>query len=168
MTVRIRPMRPDDAGRVLAVYQAGMDGGDASFESTAPDWAAFDAGKLTEHRYVAVDGTDTVVGWVAVSRVSTRPVYAGVVEHSVYVDPAARRQGVGRALLDALIASTEAAGIWTIQSGIFPENAASLAFHHQGAGFRVVGVRERVGRHASRGNVWRDVLFIERRSALVA
>jgi L-amino acid N-acyltransferase YncA len=166
MSVSIRPMRATDADRVLAIYQAGLDTGEASFETTAPDWPSFDGSRLPAHRFVAVDGEGTVVGWVAVSRVSTRPVYAGVVEHSVYVDPAARRQGVARALLDALIASTEAAGIWTIQAGVFPENAVSLAFH-RAAGFRVVGVRERVGRHASRGNRWRDVVFIERRSPLV-
>ena len=97
------------------------------------------------------------------SPVSARPVYRGVVEHSVYVDPAVRGRGVGRALLGALIASTEAAGIWTIQSGIFPENTASLALHHA-AGFRTVGVRRRVGQHPARGNRWRDVVFIERRS----
>ncbi|GID96562.1 GNAT family N-acetyltransferase [Amorphoplanes digitatis] len=163
--VAIRAMRADDAQQVLAIYQAGMDAGNASFEHTAPDWAAFDAGKLVHHRLVAVedDATDTVLGWAAVSAVSARRVYAGVVEHSVYVDPAARRRGVGRALLDALIASTEAAGIWTIQSGIFPENTASLALH-RAAGFRTVGVRERVGRHLAQGNRWRDVVFIERRS----
>lgn len=166
MTVTVRAMRAEDADRVLAIYQAGMDTGNASFESSAPTWDAFDAGKLREHRLVAVDGHGTVIGWVAVSRVSPKPVYAGVVEHSVYVDPAARRQGVGLALLDALIASTEAAGIWTLQSGVFPENTASLAFH-QRAGFRVVGVRERVGRHEAQGNEWRDVLFIERRSPAV-
>ena len=167
MTVTIRPMRAEDADRVLAIYQAGIDTGNASFESSAPSWEAFDAGRLPEHRLVAVDGHGTVIGWVAVSRVSPKPVYAGVVEHSVYVDPAARRNGVGGALLDALIAATEAAGIWTIQSGVFPENTASLAVH-QRAGFRVVGVRERVGRHEARGNRWRDVLFIERRSDAVA
>jgi len=164
--VGIRPMRAADAGAVLAIYQAGMDGGEASFESTAPVWEAFDAGKLPDHRYVAVDATATVLGWVAVSAVSSRCVYAGVVEHSVYVDPAARRRGVGRVLLDALIASTEAAGIWTIQSGIFPENTASRALH-RAAGFREVGIRERIGRHAARDNRWRDVIFIERRSPRV-
>lgn len=158
----IRPMRPGDAPQVLAIYQAGLDGGDASFEHTAPDWAAFDAARLPGHRLVAVE-QDTVLGWVAVSAVSTRVVYAGVVEHSVYVDPAARGRGAGRALLDALIVSTEAAGIWTIQSGIFPENAASLALH-RAAGFRIVGVRERVGRHFDR---WRDVVLLERRSPLI-
>ncbi|WP_211193078.1 GNAT family N-acetyltransferase [Actinoplanes sp. TBRC 11911] len=152
-----------DADQVLAIYQAGMDGGNASFEHTAPTWTAFDTGKLPAHRFVATDEQDHVLGWVAISAVSGRAVYAGVVEHSVYVDPAARRLGVGRALLDTLIASTEAAGIWTIQSGIFPENTASLALHHA-TGFRTVGIRERVGRHASQGNRWRDVVFIERRS----
>jgi phosphinothricin acetyltransferase len=156
-------MRAADATAVLAIYQAGMDSGNASFEHTAPGWAAFDAARLPGHRFVAVDADDTALGWVAVSAVSSRSVYAGVVEHSVYVDPAAQRRGVGRALLEALIASTEAAGIWTIQSGIFPENTASLAFHHT-VGFRTVGIRERIGRHQSLDNRWRDVVFIERRS----
>jgi phosphinothricin acetyltransferase len=111
---------------------------------------------------------ERMLGWVAVSPVSSRPVYAGVVEHSVYVHPRARGQGAGRALLDALIASTEAAGIWTIESGIFPENTASLALH-RAAGFRVVGVRQRIGCHLGRpghpGGWWRDTVLIERRSA---
>ncbi|MFC7279327.1 GNAT family N-acetyltransferase [Paractinoplanes rhizophilus] len=162
----IRPMTAADADAVLAIYQAGLHGGDASFEHTAPDWAAFDASKLPAHRLVAVDDAGVVLGWVAVSPVSGRAVYAGVVEHSVYVDPAERGCGVGRALLDALIDSTERAGIWTIQSGIFPENTASLALH-RAAGFRTVGVRERVGRHRAQDNRWRDVVFIERRSPLI-
>jgi phosphinothricin acetyltransferase len=140
-----------------------LDGGNASFEHTAPDWPAFDTAKLPDHRFVAVDTGDTVLGWVAASAVSARSVYAGVVEHSVYVDPVAQRRGVGRLLLDALIASTEAAGIWTIQSGVFPENTASLKLH-AAAGFRTVGVRERVGRHSG---VWRDVVLLERRSPTV-
>ncbi|MFI5925731.1 GNAT family N-acetyltransferase [Micromonospora sp. NPDC051543] len=158
----LRPMSPGDADRVLAIYQLGLDGGDASFEVTAPTWAAFDASRIAAHRFVAVvDGL--VLGWVAVSPTSSRPVYAGVVEHSVYVDPAAQGRGVGRLLLDALITSTEGAGIWTIQSGIFPENTASLALHRR-AGFRVIGVRERIGRHHDR---WRDVVLLERRSSTV-
>jgi phosphinothricin acetyltransferase len=161
--VTIRPMEAGDAGPVLAIYQAGLDAGEASFEHTAPTWAQFDAGRLLGHRFVAVDERGTVLGWVAVSAVSSRRAYAGVVEHSVYVDPAAQRRGAGRALLAALIASTEAAGIWTIQSGIFPENTASLALHHA-AGFRTVGVRERLGRHVTRAGQWRDVVLIERRS----
>ncbi|MFE9959339.1 GNAT family N-acetyltransferase [Micromonospora sp. NPDC005299] len=159
----VRPMTAEDADAVLAIYQAGLDAGDASFETTAPTWPEFDAAKLADHRFVAVDGDDTVIGWVAVSPTSTRAVYAGVVEHSVYVSPAAQGRGAGRLLLDALIASTEAAGVWTIQSGVFPENTASLALHRR-AGFRVVGTRERVGRHHGR---WRDVVLLERRSPAV-
>ncbi|MFI7078405.1 GNAT family N-acetyltransferase [Micromonospora sp. NPDC049903] len=161
--VGLRPMGSGDAERVLTIYQVGLDGGQASFETVAPSWAAFDAGRLPAHRLVAVDADDVVLGWIAVSPTSTRAVYAGVVEHSVYVDPAAQGRGVARLLLDGLIASTEAAGVWTIQSGVFPENVASLALHRR-AGFRVVGTRERVGRHHGR---WRDVVLLERRSPVV-
>ncbi|RAO37454.1 Phosphinothricin acetyltransferase [Micromonospora saelicesensis] len=161
--ITVRPMTAGDAAQVLAIYQAGLDGGDASFETTAPTWAQFDAGKLPAHRLVAVGGDGTVIGWVAVSPTSARAVYAGVVEHSVYVDPRAQGRGVARLLLDALIASTEAAGVWTIQSGVFGENTASLRLHER-AGFRVIGVRERVARHHGR---WRDVILLERRSPVI-
>lgn len=160
----VRPMTPGDADRVLAIYQAGLDTGHASFETAAPTWSAFDAGRLPGHRFVAVDPDDHVVGWIAVSPTSARAVYAGVVEHSVYVDPAARGRGAGRLLLDALISSTEAAGIWTIQSGVFPENTASITLHER-AGFRIIGTRERVGRHHGR---WRDVILLERRSPTIS
>ena len=160
--VLVRPMEAGDAGPVLAIYQAGLDTGQASFEVTAPAWEEFDAAKLPGHRHVAVDaGTGEILGWAAAIAVSDRCVYAGVVEHSVYVHPGHQRRGIGAALLAALIESTEAAGIWTIQSGVFPENAASLRLHRQ-AGFRVVGTRERIGRHHGQG---RDVVLIERRSA---
>ncbi|HEU5331140.1 MAG TPA: GNAT family N-acetyltransferase [Actinocrinis sp.] len=160
--VVVRPMAADDADAVLRIYQAGMDGGLASFETAAPAWEAFDAGKLPGHRFVAeLDGT--VVGWVAVSQVSARAVYAGVVEHSVYVDPHARGRGIGLVLLEALLASTDAAGIWTVQSAVFPDNAASLRLH-QRAGFRVIGSRERISR---RRGLWCDTLLIERRSPVV-
>jgi L-amino acid N-acyltransferase YncA len=160
--MRIEPMTDAQAGAVLAIYQAGIEEGNATFETRAPDWAAFTTARLPAHRFVAT-AQGRVAGWVAASAVSGRCVYAGVVEHSVYVDAAARGRGTGRRLLDTLIASTEAAGIWTIQSGIFPENAASLALH-EAAGFRVVGTRERIGQHHGR---WRDVIFIERRSPAV-
>jgi L-amino acid N-acyltransferase YncA len=156
----VRPMGLSDADQVLAVYQAGLDTGLASFETVAPSWKAFDAAKLPGHRFIAADGGGEVLGWVAVSPVSTRRVYAGVVEHSVYVRPGHHRRGIGAALLLTLIASTEAAGIWTIQSSIFPEHTASLRLHEQ-AGFRVVGTRERIARHHGR---WRDTLLVERRS----
>ena len=158
--VTIRPMTAADGPQVLAIYQAGLDSGAASFETQAPSWEAFDASRLPAHRHVAVGGSGEVLGWAAVSHVCDRCVYQGVVEHSVYVAPSARQRGVGAALLAALISSTEAAGIWTIQSGIFPENTASLRLHEQ-AGFRVVGTRQRVGSHHGR---WRDVILMERRS----
>jgi L-amino acid N-acyltransferase YncA len=158
--IAIRDMRPGDAAEVLAIYQAGMDTDLASFETVAPDWDRFDAARLPEHRYVALDTDGAVVGWVAVSAVSARAVYAGVVEHSIYIDPSMHRRGVGRLLLDTLIASTQDAGIWTIQSGVFPENTASLALHRS-AGFREIGIRERISRHHG---LWRDVVLIERRS----
>ncbi|MEU7004130.1 GNAT family N-acetyltransferase [Nonomuraea sp. NPDC046570] len=159
--LEIRPMRAADAAQVLAIYQAGLDTGQASFETVAPSWEGFDAGKLPHLRYVAVDTeTGEVVGWVAASPVSSRPVYAGVVEHSVYVHPGCQAHGIGRSLLTAFIAAAEDAGVWTIQSGIFPGNAASLSLH-QALGFRVVGIRERIGRHHG---IWRDVILVERRS----
>lgn len=162
-------------GQVERIYAAGIAGGDATFEAATPSWAEFDSAKLAAHRLVALGEAgetdprrDPVLGWVAVSAVSARSAYAGVVEHSVYVDPQARGRGVGRALLGALIRSTEAAGIWTVQGGIFAENTASLALH-QTAGFRVVGTRERVGRMrvGPRAGQWRDVVLVERRSPVV-
>jgi L-amino acid N-acyltransferase YncA len=129
--VVVRAMIPDDGGQVLAVYQAGLDTGLASFETVTPEWDVFDAAKLPGHRFVATDGDGNVLGWVTVSPVSARRVYAGVVEHSVYVHPGYHRRGIGLALLRALIGSTEAAGIWTIQSSIFPEHTASLRLHQR-------------------------------------
>lgn len=155
-------MTGEHAAAVLAIYQVGIDEGNATFETRAPAWDQFTAARLPGHRYVSL-AAGHVAGWVAASAVSDRCVYAGVVEHSVYVHPDARGLGVGRQLLDALITSTEGAGIWTIQSGIFSENAASMALH-QAAGFRVVGTRERIGCHHGR---WRDVVFIERRSPVI-
>lgn len=161
--VEIVAMGQGHAEGVLAVYAEGIATGHATFESAAPTWAAFDAGRLPGHRFVALGPDGEVLGWVAVSQVSDRCVYGGVVEHSVYVAAAARGRGVGRALLEALIASTEAAGIWTIQSGVFPENEASLGLH-RACGFREIGVRERIGRMDGR---WRDVVLLERRSPVV-
>ena len=162
MTVRVEAMTGAHREAVLRIYAAGIAGGDATFETVVPAWEAFDAGKLPDLRFVAVSGDD-VVGWVACSRVSPRAVYAGVVEHSVYIDPAHGGRGIGRTLLETLIAATEAAGVWTIQSGVFPENAASVALHRR-CGFREIGVRERVGHHRGR---WRDVILFERRSPVI-
>ncbi|MEU8788268.1 N-acetyltransferase family protein [Streptomyces sp. NPDC048643] len=156
-------MGPDHADQVLRIYQLGIDEGNATFETVAPTWEHFDTSKLPDHRHVALDNAGGVLGWAAAVPVSDRCAYAGVVEHSVYVHSDARGQGVGTALLRALLASTEAAGIWTVQSGIFPENTASLTLHLR-AGFRLIGTRERIGRHHDR---WRDVLLVERRSSAV-
>jgi L-amino acid N-acyltransferase YncA/SAM-dependent methyltransferase len=161
--VEIRPMRESDADQVLAIYQSGLDTGQASFETVAPSWEGFAAARLPHLRYVACDtSTGQVLGWVAASAVSARPVYTGVVEHSIYVHPGCQAQGIGKTLLSAFIVRSEDASVWTIQTGIFPDNAASLALH-QALGFRVVGTRERIGRHHG---VWRDVVMMERRSSV--
>lgn len=164
---RIEPLLSEHWAEVERIYAAGIATGHATFEDAPPSWERFDATKLPQHRYVALDEQDRVVGWVAASAVSDRCVYAGVVEHSVYVDPTGARRGLGLALLQALVDSTEAAGVWTIQSGVFPENTTSLRLH-QRAGFRTVGTRERVGRmtYGPLADHWRDVLLIERRSTI--
>jgi len=158
----VRDLRPDDWPEVARIYAEGLATGNATFETEVPTWDSWNRAHLPDHRFVAVVDA-RVVGWVAVSAVSDRCVYGGVVENSVYVDEGARGRGIGRALLERLVESTEAAGIWTIQTGIFPENLASVHVH-QTVGFEVVGRRKRIGKLAGR---WRDVLLMERRSAVV-
>ena len=161
--MELEPMRPEDWPAIRAIYEAGIATGDATFETTAPDWPAWDAAYLPGHRLVAgLDGR--VVGWAALAPVSDRCAYAGVAEDSTYVAPDAQGRGVGRALLTAVVASAEQAGIWTVQTGIFPENQPSVRLH-EACGFRVVGVRERLGKLHGR---WRDVLLLERRSPVIA
>jgi phosphinothricin acetyltransferase len=160
--IEIEPMRTAHWGDVARIYAEGIATGNATFETEVPSWEDWDLAHLPEHRFVAL-GNGIVLGWVAVSAVSERCVYAGVVENSVYVAGTARGQGIGRRLLEELAASTDAAGIWTIQTGIFPENAVSIHVHEQ-AGFEVVGRRRRIGRL---NGVWRDVLLLERRSGVV-
>jgi L-amino acid N-acyltransferase YncA len=155
MDIPVVPLHPGHWPAVQAIYREGIANGDATFETEAPEWDAWDAGHLSHSRLVAVDGQE-VAGWAALSPVSRRPVYAGVAEVSVYVAGARRGRGVGR----ALVASSEGSGIWTLQAGIFPENVASVALHER-CGFRVVGRRERIGKLHGR---WRDVLLLERRS----
>ena len=152
-------MTPADWPAVEAIYADGIATRQATFETTTPTWAEFDAGRLRAHRFVAVDG-ERVVGWVAISPTSSRECYSGVVEHSVYVADEFRGRGVGRALIDALLRSADEGGIWTIQTSIFPENGASIALHER-LGFRVVGRRERI---AELDGVWCDTLVLERRS----
>ncbi|MET0789412.1 MAG: N-acetyltransferase family protein [Cellulomonas sp.] len=164
MSVEIVPMTAAHWPAVERIYAAGIATGHATFESAPPSWEAFDAGRLPAHRLVALDDDGAVVGWAAASSVSDRCAYAGVIEHSVYVDPAAQHRGIGRALLQALLDDARDKGVWTVQSGIFPENATSLAVH-AAAGFRVVGTRERLGRmtYGPRADQWRDVVLVEKR-----
>ncbi|SEP82895.1 phosphinothricin acetyltransferase [Arthrobacter sp. OV608] len=161
----IRSMRPEDWPAVRSIYQEGIDTGHATFESEAPDWDRFNVSRLPGHRLVAETAAGWIVGWAAVSPVSARPVYSGVVEHSVYVAGEARGLGVGTALLQALAASTEADGIWTIQASVFPENEASLKLHLAN-GYVIVGRRQRIAHmgHGPLSGQWRDTILIERRS----
>jgi phosphinothricin acetyltransferase len=155
---RLREMTEADWPEVATIWAEGIATGNATFETEPPSWAAFDATRRPEGRFVAELG-GSVVGWASLSFVSSRPCYAGVAENSVYVASAARGRGVGTALMEALADAAVAAGIWTIQTSVFPENTASIALHER-AGFRIVGRRERI---AELGGVWRDTLFLELR-----
>jgi phosphinothricin acetyltransferase len=161
--LEFRELTAADWPAVEAIYAAGIATGNATFETRTPSWDEFDASHLRQHRLVAVLGSE-VVGWAALSPTSVRSCYAGVVEHSVYVAEHARGRGVGRRLLEALLERADDAGIWTVQTSIFPENEASLALHER-VGFRVVGRRERI---AQLNGVWRDTLLLERRSPSVS
>ena len=159
----IIPMTDAHWPAVKAIYEAGMATGNATFETQAPAWEAWDRAHLGHSRLVAVDEAGAVLGWAALSPVSGRCVYGGVAEISIYIAAEARGQGVGRQLLQALIAESEAHGIWTLQAGTFEENTASIGLHTQ-AGFRVIGHRERIGQHHG---VWRNTVQMERRSPTV-
>jgi L-amino acid N-acyltransferase YncA len=159
--ITIRGLESRDWPLVQAIYEEGIATGNATFETEAPEWTEWDSKHLQAARLVAeVEGK--VAGWAALSPVSSRCVYSGVAELSIYVAAGMRGKGVGKALLAALILESEAKGYWTLQTGIFPENTASLALHQQ-AGFRILGTRERIGKMGDR---WRDVVLMERRSAV--
>ncbi len=163
MMITVAMMLPSDWEQVRVIYLQGIATGLATFERSAPEWAAWDAARLPAPRLVASSEDGSLAGWAALSPVSSRCVYAGVAEVSVYVAEDQRGRGVGRTLLSALVAASEAAGLWTLQAGIFPENRASVALHHR-CGFRTVGHREKLG---LLDGVWRDVLLLERRSRSV-
>jgi len=157
-------MRAQDWPQVRAIYLAGIATGNATFEQNVPEWEKWDAGHLHQARIVARGKGDAeILGWAALSAVSGRCVYAGVAEVSVYVAERPRGRRVGWQLMERLITDSETAGIWTLQAGIFPENAASIALHER-AGFRVVGRRERIGQM---NGLWRDVVLLERRSSII-
>jgi L-amino acid N-acyltransferase YncA len=157
--IQIRPMIPKDWESVLHIYREGIVTGNATFETSAPDSPAWDKVHMANHRFVAeIDGK--LAGWIALTPVSSRCVYAGVAEVSVYVGATFQGQKVGSALLERLITDTEADNIWTLQAGVFPENTASIALHEK-HGFRQIGYREKVGKM---NGVWRNVILLERRS----
>jgi L-amino acid N-acyltransferase YncA len=176
MSYPIVPMPPDLWSAVRKIYLEGIASGNATFETEAPDWDKWDSSHRKDCRLVALEPIDeavagflipfdklTVIGWAALTPVSSRRVYRGVAEVSVYVAAAARRRGVGKELLQALVQESEVNGIWTLQAGIFPENAASISLH-KSCGFRKVGVRRHIGKL---GDTWRDVILVERRSSTV-
>jgi phosphinothricin acetyltransferase len=158
----VRDLRPGDWPEVARIYAEGIQTGNATFETEIPSWQAWDAAHLDEHRFVA-ERDGRILGWVALAPVSSRCCYAGVAEISAYVAEQARSQGVGRELLANAIESSERAGIWTLQTGVFPENEPSLGLL-QRFGFRALGTQERIGRLHG---VWRDVVLLERRSEVV-
>jgi L-amino acid N-acyltransferase YncA len=162
MSIAVRDLRPDDWQEVARIFGEGIATGNATFETEVPSWEAWNASHLADHRFVA-ERDGRVCGWIAAAPVSSRCCYAGVAELSVYVGENARGQGVGAELLAAMVESSERAGIWTLQTGVFPENAASLALLGR-FGFRAVGTQERIGRL---NGVWRDVVLLERRSEVV-
>jgi len=161
--MQLRPLTEQDWPGVRAIYDEGIATRNATFITAAPDWPEWDSGHLQTCRIVAGEG-GRLLGWAALSPVSSRCVYAGVAEVSVYVAADAQGRGVGRALLSALVAASEAQGLWTLQAGVLPENQASVAIHER-CGFRIVGRRERLGKM---DGVWRDVLLLERRSSQIA
>lgn len=157
-------MAREDWETVRSIYLEGLATGDATFETEAPSWEKWDEGHLSVPRLVAVSSSDgVVVGWAALTRISSRAVYCGVAEVSVYVTNKSRGNGIGKALLKQLIAQSEQKGLWTLQASVFPENIASLALHKM-LGFREVGIRQRIGKlHGT----WRDTVLLERRSEAV-
>jgi L-amino acid N-acyltransferase YncA len=172
-SIQIREFVPGDFPKIADIYLQGIATGQATFQTQGKDWPEWDASYLQDCRLVATRGdklqgdtlgSDKLLGWAALSSVSSRAVYSGVAEVSIYLDAGARGQGIGHRLLEALIQASEEAGLWTLQAGIFPENSASVALHHKN-GFRTVGLREKLGQLHG---VWRDVVLLERRSRKLA
>ena len=156
-------MLSDDAKDVLQIFQQGIDGGNATFDTCIPTWEKWDLEHIKECRFSLIDENNQVVGWCALLKVSSRKCFEGVAELSIYVDNGNQGKGLGTMLLEKIILDSEEHGFWTLQSGIFPENKGSIALH-QKLGFRIVGNREKIGQ--TKG-VWRDIVLMERRSGVV-
>jgi phosphinothricin acetyltransferase len=161
--MNIEPLQPQHFEAVKQIYALGIATGIATFQANVPVWEEWDESHLKTGRLVALDEDGHVLGWAALTPVSGRCVYAGVAEVSIYVHPHHQGKGAGKALLKALIAESEKQNLWTLQAGIFPENAASLKIHQQ-CGFRQVGYREKIGQLKG---IWRDTILLERRSQTV-
>lgn len=160
--ITVRVLTQKDWFLVSAIYEAGIATQNATFQTEAPTWEDWDKAHRKDNRLVAVHN-EKVIGWAALSPVSARPVYAGVTEVSIYIDPDFRGKGVGDILMNSLIRETENSGIWTLQSGVFPENKASIKLHLK-HGFRQLGTKEHIGKM---NGTWRDVVMLERRSKTV-
>lgn len=160
--MEIRKLLDTDWPQVSLIYQKGIHTGNATFQTTAPAWEDWNASHLAACRIVAQSNGE-IIGWAALTPVSSRCVYAGVAEVSVYVDPEHSGKGIGLTLLKELVHLSEAEGIWTLQAGIFPENIGSLRIHEK-AGFRTLGIREKIGKQ---NGIWRDTVLLERRSQLL-
>lgn len=163
MNYEIRSMLPDDAGKVLQIFKQGIDGGNATFDNEVPSWEVWDSKFLNICRFVLEDENNEIVGWAALQPISRRVCFSGVAEVSIYLDQAVQGRGLGQMMLKKMILDSEDHGFWTLQSGIFPENQASMMAHSK-LGFREVGIREKFG---VMNGVWRDVVLMEKRSTVV-
>lgn len=164
MEFNIRTMKKEDWNSVLDIYMQGINTKQATFQTEVPEYEEWDKGHLKTGKLVAVDNQDKVVGWIALSPTSSRCVYRGVVEVSVYISESFRKNNLGYKLLNKVIEESEKEGIWTLQSGIFAINEASIALHKK-CGFRIVGIREKIGRDSN--GIWQDTVLMERRSKIV-
>ena len=163
MNYEIRPMQPDDAAKVLEIFQQGINGGNATFDKVAPTWESWDTKHFNMCRFVLEDENNNVVGWCALQPVSNRDCFKGVAEVSIYLDGSVQGKGLGTILMKKLILDSEEHEFWTLQAGIFPENEVSIAIH-QKQGFKTVGRREKIGEMDGQ---WRDIILLERRSKIV-
>ena len=163
MNYEIRPMQAEDGEKVIAIFQEGIDGGNATFDQDVPAWEVWDTKYFKNCRWILEDDSENILGWAALQPISSRVCFCGVAEVSIYLTNSAQGKGFGTMLLKKLILDSEENGFWTLQSGIFPENVASISLH-QKLGFRIVGTRQKI---AEMNGLWRDIILMERRSDII-